>query len=79
MVFINGTVNKGNNNLWRVQGNKMLTGCSGGPWVLDDNETVVGLNGASTSLKTPNVLLSPVFDAEFDKLYQYAVSLTKED
>ncbi len=79
MVYINGQATKGNNNLWRIPGNKMLTGCSGGPWVLDDNETVVGLNGASNSLKTPNVLLSPVFDSEFEALYQYAVSLSKEN
>lgn len=79
MVFIKGTAVKGNNSLWRIGGNKMLSGCSGGPWVLDDNETIVGLNGSSTSLKTPNVLLSPVFDSEFDNLYQYALSLAKED
>ncbi len=78
MVFINGTVSKSGNNLWRLPGNRMLTGCSGGPWVLEDNETVVGLNGASTTLKTPNVLLSPIFDSEFDNLYQYTVSLAKE-
>lgn len=78
MVFINGSISKSGNNLWRLPGNRMLTGCSGGPWVLEDNETVVGLNGASTTLKTPNVLLSPVFDTEFDNLYQYAVSLAKE-
>ncbi len=78
MVFINGSVSKSGNNLWRLPGNKMLTGCSGGPWVLEDNETVVGLNGASTTLKTPNVLLSPIFDSEFESLYQYTESLAKE-
>ena len=78
MVFINGSVSKSGNNLWRIPGNRMLTGCSGGPWVLEDNETVVGLNGASTTLKIPNVLLSPVFDDEFENLYQYTASLTKE-
>lgn len=79
MVFIKGTANKGNNSLWRIPGNKMLTGCSGGPWVLDDNETIVGLNASATSPKAPNTLLSPMFDTEFDNLYQYAISLAKEE
>ncbi len=79
MVFIKGTSNKGPNSLWRIGGNKMLTGASGGPWVLADNETVVGLNASSTSAKIPNTLLSPVFDTEFDNLFQYAASLAKED
>ncbi len=79
MVFINGTATKKGNGLWGISGNKMLTGCSGGPWVLEDNETVVGLNGSSNSLKTPNTLLSPMFDDDFDKLFQYTANLTKEE
>ena len=79
MVFINGSVSQSGNNLWRLPGNRMLTGCSGGPWVLEDNETVVGLNGSANSLKIPNVLLSPVFDSEFEDLYQYTVSIAKEN
>ena len=49
---------------------------SGGAWVLDDNVTAVGLN-AYVSVSGKEILYSgsPLFDAEFDSLYQYALTL----
>ena len=61
---------------WAMFGSKMGSGSSGGAWVLDDGVTAVGLN-AYVSVSGKEILYSgsPLFDGEFDKLYQYALTL----
>ena len=61
---------------WAMFGSKMGAGASGGAWVLDDNVTAVGLN-AYVSVSGKEILYSgsPLFDKEFDSLYQYALTL----
>ncbi len=57
-------------------GSKMGAGASGGAWVLEDGVTAVGLN-AYVSVSGKEILYagSPKFDGEFDKLYNYALTL----
>lgn len=75
MMFINGTVTQRVDN-WTLIGGKLSNGASGGAWVLEDNETAVGLNSFSTKTAKGGIYMgSPKFDAEFDKLYQYVLTL----
>lgn len=61
---------------WVMVGNKLGPGASGGAWVLEDNETAVGLNSYAAFSKKEIVYVgSPRFDAEFEGLYQYALTL----
>ena len=75
MMFVKGLVIPFNGH-WVMFGSKMGAGSSGGTWVLDDNVTAVGLN-AYVSVSGKEILYSgsPLFDAEFDSLYQYALTL----
>lgn len=75
MMFINGTVTERLDN-WKIVGGKLTNGASGGAWVLDDNETAVGLSSFSTKTAKGGIYMgSPKFDEEFDKLYKYVLTL----
>ena len=75
MMYITGSVD-GRADSWMIRGGKLTNGASGGAWVLEDGETVVGLNSFSgTTAKGVPYIGSPKFDAEFDKLYNYVLTL----
>ncbi len=75
MMYITGTVSERADS-WIIRGGKLSNGASGGAWVLEDGETVVGLNSfGGTTAKGGAYLGSPKFDAEFDKLYNYVLTL----
>lgn len=75
MMFINGMVTERVDN-WTIVGGKLSNGASGGAWVLEDGETAIGLNSFGTKTAKGGVYMgSPKFDAEFDKLYQYVLTL----
>ena len=75
MMYITGTVDERPDS-WMIRGGKLTNGASGGAWVLEDGETVVGLNSFSgTTAKGVAYIGSPKFDAEFDKLYNYVLTL----
>lgn len=79
MVYITGTPIRGADSTWLIEGCKMRQGASGGAWVLEDQRTVVGVNAFIASPKTASYLGSPIFDEEFESLYQYALTLLKEE
>ena len=54
----------------RLLGTPMLKGCSGGAWL--DEKTVVGLNSYSYGGQ-PNIMYGPLFDENFQSLYNYAL------
>ena len=75
MMYITGSVDERPDS-WMIRGGKLSNGASGGAWVLEDGETVVGLNSFNgTTAKGVAYIGSPKFDAEFDKLYNYALTL----
>ena len=75
MMYITGAVSERPDS-WMIRGGKLTNGASGGAWVLEDGETVVGLNSFSgTTAKGVAYIGSPKFDAEFDKLYNYVLTL----
>ena len=75
MMYISGTVSE-RADAWMIRGGKLSNGASGGAWVLEDGETVVGLNSfGGTTAKGGAYMGSPKFDAEFDKLYNYVLTL----
>ncbi len=75
MMYISGTVSERADS-WMIRGGKLANGASGGAWVLEDGETVVGLNSfGGTTAKGGAYMGSPKFDAEFDKLYNYVLTL----
>lgn len=75
MMYITGTVSERADS-WMIRGGKLSNGASGGAWVLEDGETVVGLNSFNgTTAKGIAYMGSPKFDAEFDKLYNYVLTL----
>ena len=75
MMYITGSVDERPDS-WMIRGGKLTNGASGGAWVLEDGETVVGLNSFSgTTAKGVAYIGSPKFDAEFDKLYNYVLTL----
>ena len=75
MMYITGSVDERPDS-WMIRGGKLSNGASGGAWVLEDGETVVGLNSFNgTTAKGVAYMGSPKFDAEFDKLYNYVLTL----
>ena len=75
MMFINGMVTE-KVDYWTLIGGKLTNGASGGAWVLEDNETAVGLNSFSVKTAKGGIYMgSPKFDTEFDNLYQYVLTL----
>ena len=75
MMYITGTVSERADS-WMIRGGKLSNGASGGAWVLEDGETVVGLNSFNgTTAKGVPYIGSPKFDTEFDKLYNYVLTL----
>ncbi len=75
MMFINGTITE-KVDYWTMIGGKLSNGASGGAWVLDDNETAIGLSSFGVKTAKGGVYMgSPKFDEEFDKLYQYVLTL----
>lgn len=76
MVFVTGkVVNESGNTTWKIEGCKMRGGCSGGAWVLDDKKTVVGINSYILTTANNFYIASPIFDKDFESLYQYALTL----
>lgn len=74
-MFVNGSVTS-RLGKWIMYGNNMVLGASGGAWVLEDRVTVAGVGPfIVTPAKEMVYSGSPVFDEEFDKLYQYALTL----
>ena len=53
----------------------MRGGCSGGAWVLDDNNTVVGVNSYGPVSESDAYGGSPIFDENFESLYKYVLTL----
>lgn len=75
MMFVNGSVTT-RRDKWIMNGNKMGPGASGGAWVLEDGVTAIGLTSFGVTTAKGSVYAgSPKFDAEFDQLYQYALTL----
>lgn len=75
MMFVNGNLTS-QPGRWILDGSQMGPGASGGAWVLEDNETAIGINSYNgTNGKTILYAGSPMFDAEFDQLYQYVLTL----
>lgn len=75
MVFVTGSVGHRGDSTWLLDGCKMRGGCSGGAWVLEDNKTAVGLNSFGPVSESQAYLGSPIFDKDFESLYQYVQSL----
>lgn len=78
MMYAQGPVSTrvGQEGHWIMYGSKMGPGSSGGAWVLEDNLTAVGLNAyIVTSGKEIMYSGSPQFNDDFEKLYQYALTL----
>lgn len=76
MVRIDGTADARGDGTLVINGDKMRNGCSGGAWVLQGENIVVGINSFSPSSGSSSVYVgSPVLDTEFDSLYQYVISL----
>lgn len=75
MIYINGTVTERADN-WTIIGGKLADGSSGGAWVLEDGKTAVGLTSFGVNTFRGGIYMgSPKFDEEFDKLYQYVLTL----
>lgn len=79
MVYIEGTPIRGADSTWLIAGCKMRKGASGGAWVLQDRQTAVGVNAFISSPTAESYLGSPVFDENFEKLYEYVISLLGEE
>lgn len=75
MVYINGDAGNTGFGTREISGDKMRGGSSGGAWVLKDTTTVVGLNSYGPVDPAYAYMGSPVFDAEFDSLYEYVKTL----
>lgn len=75
MVFVKGIVTRESDSTWRIDGCKMREGCSGGAWVLEDNKTVIGVNSFGPASTSINYGGSPIFDENFESLYQYVLTL----
>lgn len=78
MMFTKGPVSTrvGQEGHWIMYGSKMGPGSSGGAWVLEDGITAVGLN--AYIVKSGEEIMysgSPQFNDDFEKLYQYALTL----
>lgn len=78
MIFVKGpvTTRAGQEGHWVMYGSKMGPGSSGGAWVLEDGITAVGLN--AYIVKSGEEIMysgSPQFNDDFEKLYQYALTL----
>ena len=75
MVFINGTITE-RADKWTIINGKLGPGASGGAWVLEDNQTAIGLTSFGVNTAKGGIYMgSPKFDEEFDNLYQYVLSL----
>lgn len=75
MVYINGDAGNTSFGTWEISGDKMRGGSSGGAWVLKDTTTAVGLNSYGPVDPAYAYMGSPVFDADFDSLYEYVKTL----
>lgn len=79
MAFVKGPLSSipGREGIWGMIGSKMSPGASGGAWVLEDNLTAIGINSFASYSPSGEQLLtgSPKFDADFESLYEYALSL----
>lgn len=75
MVFVKGGVTRQPKSTWLIDGCKMRGGCSGGAWVLDDNNTVVGVNSYGPVSESEAYGGSPIFDENFESLYKYVLTL----
>ena len=78
MMFAKGPISTrtGQEGHWIMMGSKMGPGSSGGAWVLEDGLTAVGLN--AYIVKSGEEIMysgSPQFNEDFEKLYQYALTL----
>ena len=79
MVYIEGTPVRGADSTWMIPGCKMRKGASGGAWVLQDGLTAVGVNAFISSPAAASYLGSPMFDENFEKLYEYVLTLLGEE
>lgn len=79
MVFIEGAAGKPSDGTVVISGDKMRNGCSGGAWVLKGTSTVVGVNSYGPVSEKEAYVGSPVLDAGFESLYQYALTLMEKD
>ena len=79
MVYIEGTPVRGDDFTWLIPGRKMCKGASGGAWVLQDGLTAVGVNAFISSPAAASYLGSPMFDENFEKLYEYVLTLLGEE
>lgn len=75
MVFVKGNAARRYDNTWLINGCKMRGGSSGGAWVLEDNETVVGVNSYGPVSESLAYEGSPIFDENFESLYNYVLTL----
>lgn len=75
MVFVTGAAERRFNDTWLISGCKMGGGSSGGAWVLEDNKTIVGVTSYGPKLEIFSYAGSPIFDENFESLYQYALTL----
>lgn len=75
MVFVKGTAAKRSDNTWLINGCKMRGGSSGGAWVLEDDKTIVGVNSYGPVSESLAYEGSPIFDENFESLYNYVLTL----
>lgn len=75
MVFVKGNAVRLSDDTWLIDGCKMRGGCSGGAWVLEDNKTIVGVNSYGPMAETKAYIGSPIFDENFESLYNYVLTL----
>ncbi len=75
MVFVKGNAVKCSDNTWIINGCKMRGGSSGGAWVLEDNKTIVGVNSYGPISEQYAYEGSPIFDENFESLYNYVLTL----
>lgn len=79
MAYTKGPISSipGREGIWGMMGSQMSPGASGGAWVLEDNATAVGINAFASYSPSGELLLtgSPRFDADFESLYQYVLTL----
>lgn len=75
MVFVKGSVASREDHTWLINGCKMRGGSSGGAWVLEDDKTVIGVNSYGPVSTSVDYEGSPIFDENFESLYQYVQTL----
>lgn len=75
MSFVEGSCRNNSDGTRIIDGDRMGPGGSGGAWLIKGSSTVVGLNSFGPGVGAVMYAGSPVFDAEFDSLYQYVISL----